>query len=73
MQIETDYETIIADQKKTISALKKEIKELKIEKDFIFERYEHVVGKKLEISQELTNLQNPAVKIPLNLSEDSKK
>ena len=73
MQTETDYETIIADQKKTISALKKEIKELKIEKDFIFERYEHVVGKKLEISQALTNLQNPAVKIPLNLSEDSKK
>jgi len=66
-------EEIIAEQKKTISALKKEIKELKIEKDFIFERYEHVVGKKLEISQELTNLQHPASKIPLNLSEDSKK
>lgn len=73
MQTETDYETIIADQKKTISALKKEIKELKIEKEFIFNRYEHVVGKKLEISQELTNLRNPAVKIPLNLSKDSKK
>jgi len=45
---------------------------LKIAKEMIFTRYEHVVGKKLEISQELTKLKFPAGKIPPQLGEKAK-
>lgn len=67
-----DLELVITDLKKTISALKKENKELKIAKEMIFNRYEHVVERKLEISQELTKLKHPAGKIPPHLSDKAK-
>ena len=68
----SDLELVITDLKKTISALKKENKELKIAKEMIFNRYEHVVERKLEISQELTKLKYPAGKIPPQLGEKAK-
>ena len=68
----SNLELVITDLKKTISALKKENKELKIAKEMIFNRYEHVVERKLEISQELTKLKFPAGKIPPHLSDKAK-
>jgi len=68
----SDLELVITDLKKTISALKKENKELKIAKEMIFNRYEHVVERKLEISHELTKLKFPAGKIPPHLSDKAK-
>jgi hypothetical protein len=68
----SDLELVITELKKTISALKKENKELKIAKDMIFNRYEQVVGRKLEISQELTKLKFPAGKIPPHLNDKAK-
>jgi len=68
----SDLELVITDLKKTISALKKENKELKIAKEMIFNRYEHVVERKLEISHELTKLKFPAGKIPSHLSDKAK-
>ena len=68
----SDLELVIADLKKTISSLKKENKELKIAKEMIFNRYEHVVERKLEISHELIKLKFPAGKIPSYLNDKAK-
>jgi len=65
-------ELVITELKNKISLLKKENKELKIAKEMIFNRYEHVVERKLEISHELIKLKFPAGKIPSYLNDKAK-